>query len=653
MAICPSCQSTDVEQSEAQIVCKVCGTVLEDSQIVSDVTFAENSAGGAVVQGSYVGNEQRGARTQGPGGFRSGGVGASREQTVSNARYAIRALGSAKRVPPATIEKAGRLFQLALEGGTYKADGSEPHNFVLGRKSEYTQASCLYVACRMDRTNHMLIDFADAIGVNVFVLGRSYLRLIRCLGFKMPIIDPSIYISRFASLLDFGDETQRVATDATRLVKRFNKDWITHGRRPAGICGACLLLAARMNNFRRSIAEIIQVVKIADVTLRKRLEEFKETSSSKLTIDDFRNIWLEEENEPPAFALQGLTKKGNKKGSKARPNKKLKGGDEDGEEEEEEGGNEADVEEDDEEEEEQQQPVDPRLEALADQATHAEISQYLNEDAAREMQKKEEEAVQIKSSQKELPALDDELAGLDEEELEAFILTPDEVKIKERVWVEFNRDYLEKTLERQLKMEADIKAGITPRPARRKKSKPRDSSAAPSTAAESTKQMMMRKKNFSKRLNYDKISTLFDVPTPTKAKRSHSDVEDEEEVEEEIYHNFMDQERPRANSLYPSEAETVDDEAIVEEEGDALPSNHPDVRKRSKRDLQMRDKRKRDANSAGRGEESEADGATSHGGATDAETDYDDQDNWMAGIPGYRRDSEPNAEEDYYEQEYE
>ncbi|MCO5585095.1 hypothetical protein L7F22_039027 [Adiantum nelumboides] len=650
MAICPSCQSTDVEQSEAQIVCKVCGTVLEDSQIVSDVTFAENSAGGAVVQGSYVGNEQRGARTQGPGGFRSGGVGASREQTVSNARYAIRALGSAKRVPPATIEKAGRLFQLALEGGTYKADGSEPHNFVLGRKSEYTQASCLYVACRMDQTNHMLIDFADAIGVNVFVLGRSYLRLIRCLGFKMPIIDPSIYISRFASLLDFGDETQRVATDATRLVKRFNKDWITHGRRPAGICGACLLLAARMNNFRRSIAEIIQVVKIADVTLRKRLEEFKETSSSKLTIDDFRNIWLEEENEPPAFALQGLTKKGKQKGSKGRPNKKLKGEDEN-DEDEEEGGNEADVEGDD--EEERQQAVDPRLEALADQATHAEISQYLDEDAARDLQNKDAEAAQIKSSQKELPALDDELAGLDEEELESFILSPEEVKIKERVWVEFNRDYLERTLERQLKMEADIKAGINPKPARRKRSRPRDSSAAPSTAAESTKQML-RKKNFSRRLNYDKISSLFDeVQSPMKAKRSHSDAEDEEEVEDEIYHGLVREGRPRSDSLYNSEAETTDGEVIVEEEGNVLPSNHPDVRRRSKRDLQMRDKRKRNANSSGRGEESEADGATSHGGATDAETDHDDQDNWMAGIPGYRRDSEAIAEEDLYEQEYE
>ena len=38
---------------------------------------------------------------------------------------------------------------------------------------------------------------------------------------------------------------------------------------------------------------------------------------------------------------------------------------------------------------------------------------------------------------------DDELEGLDENELDQFILSEEEVRIKERVWVEINRDYLE------------------------------------------------------------------------------------------------------------------------------------------------------------------------------------------------------------------
>jgi transcription factor IIIB subunit 2 len=37
----------------------------------------------------------------------------------------------------------------------------------------------------------------------------------------------------------------------------------------------------------------------------------------------------------------------------------------------------------------------------------------------------------------------DEVQGLDEAELDRFLLTQDEVRVKERVWVELNRDYLE------------------------------------------------------------------------------------------------------------------------------------------------------------------------------------------------------------------
>jgi transcription factor IIIB 90 kDa subunit len=138
--------------------------------------------------------------------------------------------------------------------------------------------------------------------VNVFELGSTYLKLVRKLNIPdIPLIDPSIYISRFAALLEFGDDTQRVAQDAARLASRFERDWMQTGRRPSGICGACLILAARMNNFRRSIAEVVQVVKIADVTLKKRLQEFQATKSGSLTVDEFRKVWLQDEDKPPAM----------------------------------------------------------------------------------------------------------------------------------------------------------------------------------------------------------------------------------------------------------------------------------------------------------------------------------------------------------------
>ena len=159
------------------------------------------------------------------------------------------------------------------------------------------------------------------VQVNVFVLGSTYLKLVRSLNMSIPTIDPSLYISRFASMLEFGEETQQVANDAIRLVQRFSRDWIDMGRRPAGVCGAALILAARMNNFRRSVEEVVQVVRIADTTLKKRLEEFGMTPSSQLTVTDFRAVTLNEEQDPPAYTA-GLRKERNLRDETEGPPKK-------------------------------------------------------------------------------------------------------------------------------------------------------------------------------------------------------------------------------------------------------------------------------------------------------------------------------------------
>ena len=62
-----------------------------------------------------------------------------------------------------------------------------------------------------------------------------------------------------------------------------------------------LLVASRIHNFNRTVKEIIKVVKIGEQTIRKRLQEFENTASGQLTIDEFNKIDLEEEADPPCF----------------------------------------------------------------------------------------------------------------------------------------------------------------------------------------------------------------------------------------------------------------------------------------------------------------------------------------------------------------
>ncbi|KPV75183.1 uncharacterized protein RHOBADRAFT_26487, partial [Rhodotorula graminis WP1] len=483
--ICSSCGEDSVVEMDAQTVCTMCGTVMSENGIVSEITFGETSGGAAMVQGSYVGADQTRARA--PAGYRQRGIATqeSREQTLLNGRRRIFELATGLRLSEHLSNVATRFFNLAVNS-----------NFTKGRRTQYVAAACLYAATRQANGTQMLIDFSDLIEINVFVLGSTYLKLVRELHINVPVIDPVIYITRFAALLDFGDETQKVALDATRLVNRMGRDWMQIGRRPSGICGACLLLAARMNNFRRSIEEIVQVVKIADVTLRKRLAEFKETASGSLTVADFRSIWLEETQDPPAYT-QGI-----KREEKARATKSRKLRDDSAASEASSGPG--------------QDPADEVLEGEGheqyDDAMRDEMATYLGSTVgatlAHELDQQDAKRL-AKVSQTPPFQLDDNdrLDDLDEDELDAFILTPEEVEVKKRLWMNANKDYLRELAEKQTGPDGELKP-ISQRP--RKRTKPRDAETATGLTAADATTKMLEKKKFSKKINYDAIRNLFD-----------------------------------------------------------------------------------------------------------------------------------------------
>ena len=83
-----------------------------------------------------------------------------------------------------------------------------------------------------------------------------FLKLRRLLGLHLPVIDPSIYIDRYAEMLDVGDKESDVAATALRVVASMKRDWLTTGRRPTGIVAAALLVASRAHGIYRSQREV-------------------------------------------------------------------------------------------------------------------------------------------------------------------------------------------------------------------------------------------------------------------------------------------------------------------------------------------------------------------------------------------------------------
>ncbi|RLV90194.1 Transcription factor IIIB 70 kDa subunit [Spathaspora sp. JA1] len=511
----------------SDIACQRCGTVLEENPIVSEVQFGESSNGAAIVQGSMIGADQARANF----GGRQNAM-ESREQTLLNAKRKIRRIAASLQIPDYIAEAAGEWFRLALT-----------LNFVQGRRSNNVLATCLYVACRKEKTHHMLIDFSSRLQISVYSLGATFLKMVKALHItSLPLADPSLFIQHFAEKLDFRDKNTKVVKDAVKLAHRMSSDWIHEGRRPAGIAGACVLLAARMNNFRRTHAEIVAVAHVGEETLQRRLNEFKRTRAAELTVKSFRENEGEiESSNPPSFDKnRAKEKKISKKledvaiqtfheMNKEAPEKVLPR-----------------------EEEEKQSLLKTILSdnPLTKESINQEMDRILNikknklkeslYETPYELAAIEEtdlnkiwklnwpknlvknlpktgEILERVSSEAELNSDDDDDIVLESKLSEA------EIKIKERIWTGLNQDFLLEQERKRLKQEADELTGNTsaqPRKKRQRSGIPPelnedlsgielDQEGNPTNAKDSA-MMYFSKIPVSKKLNYENLTRLFE-----------------------------------------------------------------------------------------------------------------------------------------------
>ncbi|KAK3389193.1 hypothetical protein B0H63DRAFT_388944 [Podospora didyma] len=301
---CPNkaCRNPNVQAG----TCHGCGQVVDDSNIVSEITFGEAGNGAAVVQGTHLAADQGGVRSVGGMAFRrvaGGGASEARERSLRESKSLLQQFTQELRIPTSLADTAYRLYRVASN-----------HNFIQGRRKVNVAAICLYAACRKETNNKiMLIDLADLVKTDVFLLGRGYKEFLSQFpdhkeGTQPIIMEDLIY--RFASRLEFFNDTNKVAESAVRIAARMRFDNMTHGRRPAGICGAALIMAARAHNYRRTVREVVYIAKVTMTTLQERMEEFANVPSAQMTIREFHdNAFLETAADPPSIMKQERLKR--------------------------------------------------------------------------------------------------------------------------------------------------------------------------------------------------------------------------------------------------------------------------------------------------------------------------------------------------------
>ncbi|CAN1266891.1 Transcription factor IIIB 90 kDa subunit [Linum perenne] len=272
MVYCSSCaKNTQGDRdSDGFLSCSVCGKVLTFENFSTEATFVKNSAGQSQVAGRLVRSIE--------------------EENFSRDRLYDRAhehlmmmkddcLGMEENM--ALVDQAMTYYRIAVERG-----------FTRGRRTDQVEAVCLYIACRENRRPFLLIDFSNYLHLNIYVLGAVFLQLCKELNLTehpicQKLLDPSMFIHKYTAKLA-GGKSKEITDAALSIIASMNRDWMQTGRRPSGLWGAALYIAALAHGIQKSKIDILRLVHVCEATLSKRLVEFENTESGSLTAEELK-----------------------------------------------------------------------------------------------------------------------------------------------------------------------------------------------------------------------------------------------------------------------------------------------------------------------------------------------------------------------------
>ena len=283
---CKKCVNVHKDPITGNMLCSDCGAVIQESQMVDDLEFDENQN----VVGTFVGNKfafySRG----------NNGLNQMVDSSQRNLTETYKLMDKYSNILTISDDVRDKAKSLYITASNKK--------FTQGRKKELIVGALLYLACRLNKTSHLLIDFSFALKINLFKIGLIYIKLVKILDENIPLIDPSIFMRRYIIKFNFGNKAKEVEEVAFKILECMDRNWITCGRRPVGICGACILISAKLHNLNIDINNIAKVVHVCPKTIFNRIEEFSLTRIASMTKEEFEIFKISDfypGADPPAF----------------------------------------------------------------------------------------------------------------------------------------------------------------------------------------------------------------------------------------------------------------------------------------------------------------------------------------------------------------
>lgn len=265
-----------------------------------------------------------------------------------------------------------------------------------------------------------------------------------------------------------------------------NRDWMVTGRRPSGLCGAAILISARMNGFQRSTQEITKVVHVCDETIKKRLKEFSKTRIARMTKKEFEEFDISSyypTMDPPAFTRNREKEKNLKIVDEIKeietifeePNDQIQ--------------------------KDSVKVNESEVREMFEDARYflSQANKEIEQDPFVEDQINEEEEV-TEQPESKVTLKEDILSTLDDKDVHFYIHTNDEYNVKKTIWNIMFKEWVDEQKDKQLEKEVAVKKTKS-----RKMSKVSDIQKKSKTPFEAIKNSM----KFGRRLNYNQVRRLF------------------------------------------------------------------------------------------------------------------------------------------------
>jgi transcription initiation factor TFIIB len=283
---CPDCGGEDffVNRERGEVICKSCAFVIDDAMtdFGRDIIQHENNSqikgrSGAPFDprvsnnlmtevGNYADISKLPKKSQmvlRRIRKKNRWTSSSLEHNLNNSLTTLKIVADNLKMPEVAEKESAVIYRQCAERG-----------ITVARPAENIIASCIYISCRLHGLPKTLNEVSDITKVDKKTLGKTYKLISRKLGIKIIPLNPSDFISRFASALGI---TPKAESASYKMYTKFHKMGLNSGKSPVSLAATSLYLCALINSEKVTQKAMAETSGITETTLRIRCKEMIKT----------------------------------------------------------------------------------------------------------------------------------------------------------------------------------------------------------------------------------------------------------------------------------------------------------------------------------------------------------------------------------------